>query len=169
MNTARCSLLILLACGFVSGQDAAKTQTNTDVQEKNVEEYIQLLRADVRQQKSQIMGAMMQLNSDEAAKFWPIYKEYESELAKLNDVRVANIREYADNYQNLTDVKADELARRAFDYQKQRSALLTKYYDRVKASLGAVQAARFAQIEDQLLMIIDLQISSVLPIAGQEQ
>ena len=169
MNTARCFLLVLLACGFASGQDAAKTQTNADVQEKNVEEYIQLLRADVRQQKSQIMGAMMQLNSDESAKFWPIYKEYESELAKLNDVRVANIREYADNYQNLTDVKADELARRAFDYQKQRSALLTKYYERVKASLGAVQAARFAQIENQLLTIIDLQISSVLPIAGQEQ
>jgi len=33
--------------------------------------------------------------------------------------------------------------------------------------LGGVTAARFAQIEHQLLLIIDLQIDSSLPIAGQ--
>jgi hypothetical protein len=37
----------------------------------------------------------------------------------------------------------------------------------VKESLGAVTAARFAQIEDQLLLIIDLQIASSLPIVGE--
>jgi hypothetical protein len=33
--------------------------------------------------------------------------------------------------------------------------------------LGAVTAARFAQIEEQLLLIIDLQIASSLPIVGE--
>ena len=66
----------------------------------------------------------------------------------------------------MTDSKADELIRKAFDYRKQRSELLAKYYGRVKESLGAVQAARFVQVEDQLLMIIDLQITSELPIVG---
>jgi len=33
--------------------------------------------------------------------------------------------------------------------------------------LGGVTAARFIQIEDQLLLIIDLQIDSSLPIVGQ--
>jgi hypothetical protein len=37
----------------------------------------------------------------------------------------------------------------------------------VKQALGAVTAARFAQIENQLLLLIDLQIADSLPIVGQ--
>jgi hypothetical protein len=67
----------------------------------------------------------------------------------------------------MTDEKADELIQNAVSYRKQRAELLAKYYGRVKEALGAVTAARFAQIEDQLLLIIDLQIASSLPIVGE--
>jgi hypothetical protein len=67
----------------------------------------------------------------------------------------------------MTDEKADELIQNAVSYRKQRAELLAKYYGRVKDALGAVTAARFAQIEDQLLLIIDLQIASSLPIVGE--
>ena len=124
------------------------------------------MRKDVRSQKSAIMDTVMQLDLDQAAKFWPIYRDYDAELKKLNDLRVANIKEYAGSYNNLSDAKADELIQNAISYQKQRMDLLAKYYDRVKESLGAVTAARFAQVEQQLLLIIDLQIDSSLPIVG---
>ena len=67
----------------------------TDTQQKNLQEYIELLRSNVRQQKDEIMGAVMALNVDQAAKFWPIYEEYDAELTKLNNLRVANIQDYA--------------------------------------------------------------------------
>jgi hypothetical protein len=108
----------------------------------------------------------MQLDPDEAAKFWPIYRDYDAELTKVNDLRIANIKEYANSYQQLTDAKADELIRNAMSYQKQRSELLSRYYERMKQEMGAVTAARFVQVENQLLMIIDLQITSELPLAG---
>ncbi len=72
-------------------------------------------------------------------------------MTKLNNLRVENIRDYAHSYGAITDAKADELVQNAFNYRKQRSELLVKYYGRVKDSLGAVEAARFLQIEDQLL------------------
>lgn len=109
----------------------------------------------------------MHLDVDEAARFWPIYSEYDAELSSLNKLRIANIQEYAANYDRMTDAKADELIQRALDYRKQRSDLLGKYYGRVKESLGPIQAARFVQIEDQLLMLIDLQITSAFPVVGQ--
>jgi hypothetical protein len=136
-------------------------------QKKNIQAYIDLMRANVRDQKAEIMGSVMELNAQDAAKFWPIYSEYDAELAKLNDMRVANIKEYAANYSQMTDEKADELIQNAVNFRKQRAELLAKYYGRVKEALGAVQAARFAQIEDQLLLIIDLQIASSLPIVGE--
>jgi hypothetical protein len=134
---------------------------------KNIQAYIELLRSDVRQQKSEAMGAVMQLSAADAAKFWPIYSEYDAELTKLNDSRVANIQEYARSYDQMTDEKADELIQKAMVYRKQRSELLAKYYDRVKGELGGITAARFVQVEDQLLLLIDLQIDSSLPIVGQ--
>lgn len=166
-------LLLLALCPIAFAQENAEAQSPTtspstkSTQEQNVQEYIELLRTDVRQQKAQIMGAVMALDADQSAKFWPIYQEYDAELTKLNNLRLANIREYARTYNDMTDSKADELVHNGIDYRKQRTELLAKYYGRVKASLGSVEAARFVQIEDQLLMIIDLQFDSMLPTIGQ--
>jgi hypothetical protein len=144
----------------------ASAPPNADA-EKNIQEYIELLRSDVRQQKAEMLGAVMQLSAADAAKFWPIYSEYDAELTKVNDLRVANIQEYARTYSEMTDEKADELIQNASAYEKQRSELLAKYYARVKQALGAITAARFVQVEHQLLLIIDLQVASSLPIVGE--
>ena len=148
-----------------TAQDTAQPALNSDPQ--NIQAYVDLLRADVRQQKAEMMGEVMQLSAADAAKFWPIYEEYDTALAKLNDLRVANIQEYANSYDQMTDEKADELMQKALSYRKQRSELLAKYYERVKQALGGIEAARFIQVEDQLLLIIDLQIDSSLPVVGQ--
>jgi hypothetical protein len=150
------------------GQTAsqASASASADVQKKNIQEYIELLRSDVSQQKAEMMGSVMQLSAADAAKFWPIYSEYDAELKKVNDLRVANIQDYASNYSQMTDQKADELIQNAFAYEKQRSELLAKYYDRVKQAVGATTAARFVQVEHQLLLIIDLKLAASLPIVG---
>jgi len=175
-----CGALSVLVVSCLLARVQAKTQprpqstqqqptqsTTADAKEKNIQEYIELMRSNVRDEKSQIMGAVMELNIDDAAKFWPIYSEYDAELTKLNNLRVANIEEYARNYSQMTDAKADELIHRSLDYQKQRGELLAKYYEITKQSLGAITAARFLQVEHQLLLIIDLQIASSLPIVEE--
>jgi hypothetical protein len=146
--------------------DNPERPSSVTPKEQNLEEYIKLLREDVRSQKFAVMREVMDLNPEEAAKFWPIYRDYDTELTKVNDLRITNIEQYARSYGQLTDEKADELIHRAMTYQQQRADLLGKYYDRMKQELGAVTAARFVQIEHQLLLIIDLQIASSLPVAG---
>ena len=165
------ALFVFLACApqafaqETSKPAGAKDQAASKDQKQNIKEYIELLRTGVRQDKAQIMGAMMQLSAEEAAKFWPIYNQYDAELRTLNDMRLANIQEYARSYDQLSDEKADELVQNAIRYQQQRLELLGKYYGNVKAALGALEAGRFVQIENQLLMIIDLRIAASLPIA----
>ena len=166
--------MFLFSAAMVLAQDKTQSQpaaakaaaSASATQEQNLKEYIKLLREDVRSQKSAVMSTVMQLDPDQAAKFWPIYRDYDAELSKVNDLRVANIEEYAKNYDQMTDAKADELVHNAMAYQKQRAELLAKYYDRMKQGLGAITAARFLQVENQLLLIIDLQIASELPLAG---
>ena len=164
-------ILSLLSASISRAQTETEPKDNavaeTDNQKKNVQAYIDLLRRDVRQQKAEIMGAVMLLSADDATKFWPIYNDYDSELSKLNDQRVENIKEYARAYDQMTDDKADELVQKSMAYQKQRAELLAKTYDRVKQALGAVTAARFTQVEHQLLLLIDLRIASSLPVVSQ--
>src|SRR5277367_4677549 len=85
----------------------ASASPSTSDQQKNIQEYVALLRTNVQQQKAEMMGAVMQLSAADAAKFWPIYSEYDAELTKVNDLRVANIQEYARAYDQMTDEKAD--------------------------------------------------------------
>jgi hypothetical protein len=172
--------ILLVQCAFISNPASAQTQTQkpessttasseSDAQKQNMQAYIDLLRKNVRQDKAEIMGAILVLSADDAAKFWPIYSEYDTELAKLNDQRVENIKEYARVYKELTDEKADELIQKSLAYQRQRAELLAKTYERVKQAVGAITAARFAQVEHQLLLIIDLQIASSLPVVGEDK
>jgi len=146
---------VLLWC-----QDVAQTQ---DV-EANVQAYINLLRQNVRTQKVAIMGQLMQLTPEQASKFWPMYNEYDQSLTKLNDEKLAAIKKYAANEDNLTDALAGELANKALDLESRRTDLKKQYMQRVSAAISPKIAARFLQIENQLLMIIDLQIASNLPI-----
>ena len=150
-----------------TSENKAAVSPEADTLEKNTQTYIELLRRNVQQDKAEIMGAVMLLSAEDAAKFWPIYSEYDVELAKLNDQRISNIKEYAVHYNQMTDEKADELIQKSLAYQKERAELLAKTYGRVKDTLGGITAARFAQVEHQLLLIIDLQIASSLPVVGQ--
>jgi hypothetical protein len=97
--------------------------------------------------------------------FWPIYREYDAEMAKLGDERVAMIAEYANNFSKLTDDVADKLAAKAIDLDSRRRATLAKCYERVKAATSPRTALRFLQVEHQLQLLIDLQIASALPVA----
>jgi hypothetical protein len=136
-----------------------------DTRETNIHAYVELLRSDLRSQKVAIITDIMQFSEDEDAKFWPVYREYETELSAVNDDRIALIKEYAAAYGNITDAIADRLARGALDLEARRHAVKVKYYERFKTALSPKTAARFLQVENQILLILDLQIAASLPIA----
>jgi hypothetical protein len=148
-------------------QPSEPSASNGDTNKTNTDAYIALLRRNVGQEKAEIMGAMMVLNAQDSAKFWPIYSDYDDQLTKLNNLRLENIKEYVRKYNDITDDEADGLVQKAIEYQKQRNELLAQTYVKVKQALGGVTAARFAQVEHQLLLLIDLQIAASLPIVGQ--
>jgi hypothetical protein len=164
LSAALTATLSLVPNAFAQAPGAAPPAT--EAQKANIDAYVALLRADVAAQKTAIMGQLMDLNDDQGAKFWPIYREYDFELQKLNDKKLAGIQFYAKNYDTMTDEKADELAELALELENQRNELKKAYFDKVRVQLGGILAARFLQIENQLLMVVDLQIASSLPIVS---
>ena len=157
-------VVVLASFAALGAATAAQTPRAADPRDVNLRAYVELLRSDVRSQKVAILTELMDFTEAEDSAFWPIYREYDVELSKINDDRVKVIADYAANYAAMSDASADRIARGALDLEARRQALKLKYYDRVKAALSAKQAARFLQIENQLLMLIDLQIASALPV-----
>jgi len=167
MTRNLCVALVLTLAGAASA--GAQTAPSGDQQTKtlNLSAYAELLRSDLRLQKVAIITEVMGFTEAEDKAFWPIYREYDAEMAKLGDERVALVADYARNYDKLSDEVADRLARSALDLEARRQALKAKYYERVKAALKPRSALRFLQVEHQLLLLIDLQISAALPIAAK--
>ena len=130
----------------------------------NLSAYAELLRSDVQTQKIAILTEVMGFTEAEDKSFWPIYRDYNAEMAKLGDERVALIEEYARKYSEMTDPVAQQLATRAIDLEKRRNATLERCFTRVGTELSPKTALKFLQVEHQLLLIIDLQISSSLPV-----
>jgi hypothetical protein len=169
LRTLICSLMLPVLVPSQTPQTGGAATSQTALpqnQELNIEAYTELLRADLRKNKSQVIGQVMQLDTDQATVFWPIYKEFEAEFAKNGDQVVDLVKKYVNNYDSMTDEIADQLAMQLLDIEQQRVALKRKYYQRFKAALDSVTAARFLQVENQIEKIADLQIASQLPVMG---
>jgi len=67
---------------------------------------IQSLRKDLRSEQKQLIAANMPLTDAEAQKFWPMYEQYDAEKVKINDDKLLVIKDYAANFENLTDNQA---------------------------------------------------------------
>lgn len=151
---------MLLTGGWAAAQQPTPQQTR----DANFKAYTDLLRRDIKNEKVTILSQTMGLNEGEAAKFWPIYNEYDKELTKLGDEKVALIRAYVESYGSVTPELATRLALGALDIDTRRTELKRRYFQRFAQALNPILAARFLQVENQLEKIVDLQISASLPV-----
>ena len=117
--------------------------------------------------KKELAVAYMAIPEAQSAAFWKIYDEFEAERKVLGKAKVATIENYAANYDNLTDEKADVIAKAALknnmDYQK----LFSKYYDKYKKAVGAVTAAKIIQFENYMQTIVQSEIQDSIPFIGE--
>jgi hypothetical protein len=137
----------------------------TNVFAQNVDDFIQLLKSDVQSQKIAIITQVMNFTDEQSEVFWPIYNEFSNELLKLSDKRISNIKDFAANYDSLTDTKANQLIKNAFDFQSKRLSLNEKYFDKFAKALSPTVAAKYMQLEYEIQLIIDLSVNSNLPLA----
>ena len=133
-------------------------------EEPDLDQLIELMRKDVRAEKADIVAKTMELNAEEAAAFWPIYKRYEEEGKALGDERLAIITDYADNIDALTNEKAKDLVTRAVALEGKEQMLKERYLEEFLAVLPARVVARFYQVDNRINTLIDLELSGQIPL-----
>jgi len=134
------------------------------VQAQDMNSFVELLRKDIKAEKTAVITMVMEFTDAESEIFWPLYREYEFEADKLVDSRIAVIREYAKSYDSMTNDIAKDLMGRVLKLQEKRLKLDKKYWKTFSKKLNPITAARFMQVNGQINDLIDLQIASELPL-----
>ena len=138
--------------------------------EAQVNRYMEMLRQDIRDQKEAIIREAIVFKEGEgekAAAFWNVYRDYQKELKKIVDARIEIIKDYAVNYEKMTDKKAAEIANKVFKNDEAALKLKKKYYEKFMKAMGASAANRFFQVENTLNNLILLRINTELPLFPQ--
>ena len=156
---------LLLVCNLSTFAQAVKPAAQTDPNAPNTvtDNDVQLLRQNIREQRKQIVAANMTLTADQATKFWPVYDQYRQEAIKPNDERWALIKDYANNYNTMTDAQAQDYMKRSTAVEQSLLNLRTKYVPLFEKVISAKQTALFYQIDRRVDLLINLQLSSMIP------
>jgi hypothetical protein len=128
------------------------------------DDYVELLRSDLRADKQALVEYAMDLNEADAQIFWPIYRKYEAERIALADRTVALIKAYPGAV-NVTDVQTvAQLGDEWFKIQEDRLKMTRKYYKQVSKQLAPRVAVRWIQVENRLHLLLNLQLAAEVPL-----
>ena len=158
--------VLMVGAGLVIGP---RTSAQTAAPQENSPHVISnqdldLLRKDIRSQRKQLIAANLKRTDEEATKFWPVYDQYVSELIAINDKKFAVIQEYADNWGKLTNEQSLSFVRRWLDSDIEIAQLRQKYVPIVSKVLEGRKSATFFQLDRRIAMMIELQLSSQMPL-----
>ena len=130
----------------------------------DVTSQVHVDRAQIQAQRQEIVAANMTLTEQEAAAFWPMYREYRGELATTGDRTVKLIEDYAKSYDNMTDAQAETMLNDWLDIQKKNLDIHDKYVKKMKKVLPGAKLARFFQIENKLDSIVMNELANEIPL-----
>jgi len=156
--------LAVVSTGLAGAQTPAAAPVDAAKAREDLDKAVEAMRKDARATKADILGKTLGLDTTQAAAFWPVYKQYETELAAINSDRVTIIQDLVEHQNSLTDAKAQGLIDRQLANQDKRLALVKKYKDELLKVLPAKTVARFLQVDNRLNVLLDLAAASQIPL-----
>lgn len=158
------TLAFTSARSLAQATDDQSADAKAAAEAKAADLNIQLLREDIRGDRKQITAASLPLTPDEATKFWPIYDQYIQETIAINDTRWAVMKDYSTNYDKMTDELAAEYIKKSAAVDRQLIELREKYVPKFEKVIPARKAAMWYQIDRRLDLLINLQLSTLVPV-----
>ena len=137
---------------------------STAIYAQTQNDYLELARDVLKSEKKAVIAELMQLTEAESTPFWELYTEYQGKLYLVANKRIAIIKDFADNFETLSDEKADQLWINAQVYNQEVLKLEKQYYKKFKKILPAGKAARFFQAENKIETMIDAQLALEIPL-----
>jgi len=115
--------------------------------------------------KKELIAANLTLTDSESTRLWQVYEQYSANMGKINDSRTAILKEYSQEYDALTDDQADNLIRRWLETDIEQAKLRQRFAAIFRKVLPGKKVATFLQLERRISMMMDVEVTSGLPLA----
>jgi len=135
----------------------------TSIHAQTENDYLEMSREVLKIEKKAAIADVMQLTEVESQPFWNLYNEYQGKLYTIQNKRIDVIKDFAANYENVSNEKADDLWNNYMGYQTALLKLKKGYYKRFKKILPAGKAARFFQAENKIETLVNAKLALDIP------
>jgi len=156
------SFVLAISTSIAYAQQAASERKVSA--DQVADDTVQLMRQDIRSERKKIVAANLPLTETEAVKFWPAYDRYVVEHSKIYDIRYALLKEYAQNYNTMTEEQANSFITRWTATEEQMAQLRLKWMPEFEKVISPKKTAMFYQIDRRLGLMVELQLSSQIPL-----
>jgi len=159
MNVAKGSIYMITVLALVlslSGLPALAQDKSAD--------NMQIVRDKVKADRKLFVAEAMGLTESEAKAFWPIYDRYQNEMIKINGRTVTMIRDYAKNYQTMTNDVAKKLTDELLAIQAEQQKLRLSYLPQFRKALSDKKVARYYQIENKISAAVGYELATEIPL-----
>jgi len=112
------------------------------------------------------VAANMDLTESEAKGFWPVYEEYQKDLATIYQRIGKLVESYAADYRagTLTEEKAKTLVDEMVAVEHTDGALMQSYVPKLSKVLPPKKVARYLQIENKIRAAVKYELAANIPI-----
>lgn len=118
------ALALLLTASVAAAQAPAQAAAAAT---PSIDDVIKAVRADLQGARADIMAKNLSLSGDQAAKFWPLFNEYQKEQNVIIEAQMKDLSSYAQNYATLDDKATLGLMNAHFTRDASMNALRQKW------------------------------------------
>lgn len=149
-----CLLAFALQPAFAQGKPAAA-------------DNMQILRDKLKADKKLVVAANMELTEAESKAFWPVYDDYQKELAKINARTGDLIKAYAKEFNagSLSDDKAKKMTDELIAIEDAEVKMKRAFVPKLAKVLPGKKVARYMQIENKIRAVIKYELADGVPLA----
>ena len=127
---------------------------------------MQILREKLKADKKLVVAANMDLTESEAKGFWPVYEQYQQELANFNQRIGKLIESYAAAYRtnSMTDAAAKKIIADFVAIEKGEAAVKEFFVPKLNQVLPPKKVARYLQIENKIRAALKYELAGEIPL-----
>jgi hypothetical protein len=126
------------------------------------------MRSVLKTEKKAAIAEVMNLSEAESEVFWPLYNEFNEKMYAVQTKRVNIIKDFAKNYESITDEKADELWTGYMKYRQELLNLNKQYFKKFKKIMPAGKVMKYFQAENKIATLVDFELAKEVPFINQD-
>lgn len=111
-------------------------------------------KEDIESMKIAFITKKVNLTSEEAKEFWPVYNQYSDKLAELRKKRRQDLRATKDNFDEMSDKEVEAAVDNEIVFRQKELDIQKEYHAKFKALLPIKKVAKLYSAEEQFKRVL---------------